>query len=426
MHFRILTIFPQLFEPFLSQGLVGRGRSEGRFAVECTDLRSFAINSYGQLDDTPYGGGSGMVLRPDAGAAAIEALKARSPKAKVVYFTPRGVPFTQQVARSIVENAPSHDGELILLCGRYEGIDERLCEGWIDLQLSMGDYVLMGGEVPAMGFIEAVTRLIPGVLGNPESIAAESFEGNLLEHPQYTKPAEFRGQAVPEVLLSGNHERIAQWRAERSYHDTLVRRPERLYAGSPPPCEVSVALIHHPVLDKTGMVITSSVTNLDISDIARSARTFGLAKYYIVHPTKTLRRLTEKICEHWDVGYGSTYNPNRKDALRTIRVLPDLDDVIADIELRTGKLPKIITTSAKSDPRSLSFDALRGKVYASDDPHLLLLGTGWGLTEEVIQRATYHLEPVRGHSDYNHLSVRGAAAIIFDRLFGDRSSSLGR
>lgn len=547
MRFLVLTIFPELFERFREVGLVGRACAEGRISIELEDLRRFAINTHGQIDDTPYGGGSGMVLRADAAAAALDDAMSKVPRARVVLFTPRGRPFDQRTAREIAgaslrggaegqlgatdpqdaerragggaegaaareaasgaverashghvretdrgeaaevlahrsERSPergrgetvageaggasgdracgseagggalrvsggagaspladalhriqpepergssdrsggavqgSHD--LILLCSRYEGIDERIAEEWVDLEISMGDYVLMGGEVPAMAFIEAVARLVPGVLGNPESVAEESFESGLLEHPQYTKPADFRGVRVPDVLLSGNHREIARWRRERAYRDTAERRPDLIGRSVGPSCEVSVALVHHPVLDKTGEVITSSVTNLDLHDIARSARTYGLARYYVVHPTRALRRLSEKICEHWEVGYGATYNPNRSDALRTVTLVPDLDDVYADIELRTGQMPRVITTSAKNESAAVTFERMRGLLYASSAPHLILLGTGWGLTAEVIQRATYHLEPVRGHSDYNHLSVRAAAAIIFDRLLG--------
>lgn len=420
MRFQILTIFPELFERFREVGLVGRACAEEKIAIDPIHLRDFAINTHGQIDDSPYGGGSGMVLRPDAAVAAINAAKAQDPEAKVVLFTPRGKPFSQRKAREMAASGHGY----IFLCCRYEGVDERVVEHWVDDEICLGDYVLMGGETPAMVCIEAVSRLLPGVLGNPESIEHESFESGLLEHPHYTKPAEYEGKGVPEVLLSGNHRKIEEWRQARSLSDTAARRPDLLQFGRNPGCELSVALIHHPVLNKRGEVIISSVTNLDLHDIARSSRTFGLAHYYVVHPTKSLRRLSEKICEHWESGFGAEYNPNRSDALRTISIVPDLDDVLTDIEARTGRMPKVITTSARDESKAVSFTELRGKIYGSQEPHLLLLGTGWGLTREIIDRAEYHLEPVRGHSNYNHLSVRAAAAIIFDRLFGDRRSSV--
>jgi len=423
MRFQILSIFPELFTDFCRLGLVGRACTDGRISIDAHQLREHAINTHGQIDDSPFGGGSGMVLRPDAAIAALEAGKARAPGAKVILFSPRGKRFDQAKARAFARWGETNPDGLIFLCCRYEGVDERVIEHWVDEELSLGDYILQGGEVAAMAVIEAVSRLVPGVLGNPDSTIEESFENGLLEHPQYTKPSEFRGYKVPDVLLSGNHAEIARWRSKKSREVTANRRPDLLERQELPTCELNIALIHHPVLNKNGDVVVSSITNMDISDIARSARTFGIGRYYIVHPTKTLRRLTEKICSHWETGYGSTYNPNRSDALRRIVLVPDIDDMLTDIETRTGQQPLIITTSAKRSERSRSFFELRSEIYRSDKPHVIMFGTGWGLTDDLLARAHFHLEPIEGFSDYNHLSVRGAAAIIFDRLFGKHEES---
>lgn len=414
MRFQILTLFPELFEPFTRLGLVGRACTDGLLRIEPTQLREFAINAHGQIDDTPYGGGSGLVLRPETAVGAIESAKAKDPAARVVLFTPRGKPFKQETARRMAESGDSY----IFLCTRYEGIDERVAEHWVDEEICVGDYILQGGEVAAMTVIEAVSRLVPGVLGNAESVEQESFTQSSLEYPQYTKPSEFRGHSVPEVLLSGHHAEIERWREQRSLEDTAARRPDLLAGMGLPRGEMSIALIHYPVLNKNGEVVVSSVTNLDLHDIARSSRTFGIESYYVVHPTKALRRLSEKICAHWETGYGATYNVNRSEALRAIKNVPDLDEVLSDIERRTGKLPKIITTSARPSPKNITFAAMRAELLRSEDPHLMLFGTGWGLVQEILDRSDYQLEPVCGFTEYNHLSVRGAAAIIFDRLFG--------
>ncbi len=424
MKYQVLTIFPELFEPFSKLGLFARGISTGALELETTQLRDYAINAQGQIDDTPYGGGSGMVLRCEPAVAALQEARRKDPQAKTILFTPRGKPLSRKLAKQLVEDCENDNGGLIMLCCRYEGVDERVISEHIDLEISLGDYVLMGGEVAAMALMEASSRFVPGVLGNADSLLEESFEHHLLEYPQYTKPREFEGQEVPEVLLSGNHAHISQWRAEQSLALTAKRRPDLLPAATldaPPVAgELSVALMHHPVLNKEGKVITSSITNLDLSDIARSARTFGLAQYYVVHPARTLRRLVSKICEHWAEGYGLTYNPNRTEALERITLLPNFDDVLIDIEQRTGKLPKIITTSAKRDASTISYDAMRSHLAVSEDPHLLILGTGWGLSDEFMARGDYRLEPVEGWTNYNHLSVRAAAAIMFDRLLGVR------
>ena len=281
MHYSVITIFPELFEPFSEKGLLSRGIADRAVELETKHLRDYAINSQGQIDDTPYGGGSGMLLRPEPAAAAIRDCKGKRPKAKVVLFTPRGKPLTQAFAKQLVDENNEPDGGLILLCSRYEGVDERIAEQMVDYQVSLGDFVMMGGEVAAMALIESTARLLPGVLGNPDSIADESFQKGLLEYPQYTKPQEFDGHQVPEVLMSGHHQQIADWRAEQSLACTRERRPDLLggRVGCVPAHEVSLALIHHPVLNKEGKIITSSVTNLDLHDIARSARTYGISRY---------------------------------------------------------------------------------------------------------------------------------------------------
>jgi hypothetical protein len=179
-------------------------------------------------------------------------------------------------------------------------------------------------------------------------------------------------------------------------------------------------LLHHPVLDKNGLIVTTALTNMDIHDIARTARTYGVRRFYVAHPVKALRVLAAKIMEHWETGYGSTYNVTRKDALSLVRLEHDLDGTMLSLEHETGVRPRIVVTSAREGPNRTSFATLRSQLETRDEPHLLVLGTGWGLTPEVTERADVILEPVRGPTDYNHLSVRSAAAVILDRLRGAR------
>lgn len=181
-----------------------------------------------------------------------------------------------------------------------------------------------------------------------------------------------------------------------------------------------IALLHHPVYDKNGAVVTTAVTNMDVHDLARLARTFDLGGVYIATPVATLRRLVERIMQHWDSGPGSTYNRTRKEALALVRLAPDLEAVVADIEHEIGVLPRVVATSAREGGNRLSFPALRQRLGRTIRPELLVLGTGWGLTEDMLGRADDVLEPIRGAVGYNHLSVRAAAAIILDRLLGDR------
>ncbi|MBI3782744.1 MAG: RNA methyltransferase [Deltaproteobacteria bacterium] len=184
--------------------------------------------------------------------------------------------------------------------------------------------------------------------------------------------------------------------------------------------DLYLVLLHHPTVDKNGAIVTTALTNMDIHDIARSARTFGVKRFYVAHPVKALRVLAAKIMEHWDTGYGSTYNVTRKDALSLVALEQDLDSTILSLELETGMRPRLVMTSARSGSERTTFADLRQQLSERSDPHLLVLGTGWGLSPEVTARADVFLEPIRGVADYNHLSVRSAAAIILDRLRGSR------
>lgn len=181
-----------------------------------------------------------------------------------------------------------------------------------------------------------------------------------------------------------------------------------------------LALLHHPVLDKNGRTVTSAVTNLDIHDLARSARTYGVAGFFVVTPVESLRTLARRIIEHWETGFGATYNTTRKEALSIVRLAPDLDGAILDVEKETGLRPRLVVTSARPAPEAVSFADYRRRLAADANPHLLILGTGWGLAPAVLERADLRLAPIDGTGPYNHLSVRAAGAIILDRLRGAR------
>ena len=223
MEFPIITLFPAMIQGWLEAGVVGRALRAEPAGVVLHNLRDFGLGNYRQVDDQPYGGGSGMVMRPEPLAAAIEQALAARPGLRRILLTPQGACFDQEKARQYAGMEPG----LLLIAGRYEGIDERVRE-LVDEELSIGDYILNGGELAAMVVVEAVARLLPGVLGNAQSLAEESFGDGLLEYPHYTRPEVFRGLAVPEVLLSGDHARIRQWRREQALQRTRARRPDLL------------------------------------------------------------------------------------------------------------------------------------------------------------------------------------------------------
>jgi tRNA (guanine37-N1)-methyltransferase len=230
----VITIFPGLFERFLDESILGIARRNGLLEVAVHDLRNWTEDRHRSVDDTPYGGGPGMVMKPEPLVAAIEALagpirEGEERTARVELMTPQGRRLDQAGLEAL-----SGLEHLVIVCGRYEGVDQRAIDLAIDGEISLGDYVLSGGEIPAMAVIEGVSRLLPGAMGNPESATQESFQTGLLEGPHYTRPAEFRGCRVPEVLLSGDHAAIARWRHERAREITRERRPDLLRKPSQP------------------------------------------------------------------------------------------------------------------------------------------------------------------------------------------------
>ena len=422
LNFTVITIFPEMFPSPLGHSILKKAQEKGLISVRTVDLRDYATDRHRTTDDSPYGGGQGMVMKPEPLVAAIEDARKTLANPRVVLLAPQGRLFTQEQAARLAQ-----EKELVLICGRYEGIDERV-KGFVDEELSIGDYTLSGGEPAAMVVIDAVTRLIPGVLGNVKSSQEESFADGLLEYPHYTRPEEFRGMTVPEVLLSGDHDKVRNWRRQMSLTLTRMRRPDLFHKAPLAPEErgslaagasrLCMALLHYPVYDKNGQVVTTAVTNMDIHDIARSARTYGVPRFYVVTPVKALQKLALKILSHWEQGYGSEYNQTRKEALAVVRLKDTLDDVMLDVEREYGSKPKLVVTSARPGGKRTSFLELRDMLIKSDQPFLLLLGTGWGLTDTILAQSDYLLEPIDGGTDYNHLAVRSAAAIFLDRLLG--------
>jgi tRNA (guanine37-N1)-methyltransferase len=422
LNFTVITIFPQMLDSALGHSILKIAQEKKLISVEQVDLRQFTSDRHHVTDDYPYGGGQGMIMKPEPLVAAIEAARQKHRAARVVLLAPQGRALTQQIAQQLAA-----EESIVLVCGRYEGIDERV-KAFIDDEISVGDYTLSGGEPAANVVIDAVTRLIPGVLGNENSPLDESFSHGLLEYPQYTRPEVFRGMKVPDVLLSGDHQRIKQWRHDRSVELTRARRPDllppevsaeeiKIDAGAPKSV-VYIALLHYPVYDRNHQVVTTAVTNMDIHDISRSSRTYGVRGFYVVTPVKALQKLALKIIDHWETGFGSQYNVTRKQALEVARIANSLDDAIIDIERECGEKPVIVVTSARPIGKRTSFTELRDMLHKKARPILIILGTGWGLTETIFSQSDYVLEALEGYTDYNHLSVRSAAAIILDRLMG--------
>ncbi len=449
MRITIVTLFPEMFESPLAASLLGKARAAGLLDIDFVNPRDFTADRHRTVDDAPYGGGPGMVMKPDPLIAAIESAAAGSDVVHRVLLTPGGARLDQAVVRELAGRP-----HLVLVCGRYEGIDERVSRLAIDEELSLGDFVLSGGEMAALPLIDALARLVPGVLGDLASTHEESFsDGLTLEYPQYTRPPEYRGLVVPDVLLAGHHERVRTWRRREALRRTALRRPDLLRRrplspddlaavdGDPavlPASRTYLLLAHHPVHDRTGAEVTSSVTNLDIHDLARSAATYGLAGTIAITPIALQREKIAHIIDVWQeeaaalaAGSVDHFAPgplpglpsgHRSHALAAVEVRASIEDAVASIASLHGAPPLVIATSARlhGGPPTLGFAELRSVLAetAPDRPVALLLGTGHGLTERAISLANYVLAPVSGQPAFNHLSVRSAAAIILDRLFG--------
>ena len=381
VRFTVVTILPELIEPALAAGVVGRAREAGTIAVTTVNPRDFTSDRHRTVDDTPYGGGPGMVMKAEPLLAAIAAASAPAepaapaPAPRRILLTPAGRPLTQARVRELAAHA-----HLVLVCGRYEGVDERVIEEAIDEELSIGDYVLSGGELAALVVIDAVARLVPGVLGDATSADEESHSAGLLEYPQYTRPLALGAREVPAILTSGNHAAIAAWRRRQAIERTAHRRPD-LFARfaptakdrklMPPPLasRTHLALVHHPVHDRTGKVVTTSLTNFDIHDLARSTYTYGLAAYHIVTPVTSQREKAAHIAGLWLEGIDSTgaarpppASGSRAGALALVRTAESVEAVIAELTAEHGRPPIVIATSARRDSFHAGRDPRRARV----------------------------------------------------------------
>ena len=429
MRYDILTIFPEFFESPLSFGILKKAQEKGLIEINTHDIRDYSDNKHRTVDDTPYGGGGGMLMKIPPVSSAIENVKRHDDKSLVILTTPDGEKFSDKTARELAQYE-----QVIIICGRYEGVDERIREIYVDKEISIGDYVLSGGENAASVIVESVSRFIPGVLGNELSPQNDSFNQGLLEYPQYTRPEEFKGKKVPEVLLSGNHGEIDDWRKRESIKRTFIKRPDlldkaildtdeielikELKEARSPSFKAYIALIHYPVYNNQLKIINTAFTNLDVHDIARSAVTYGIETFYLVQPNTEQQKLVNRVLKHWTQGEGVSFNRSRAEALNLVALRDTLEDVTLEIEKIEGQKPVTIVTDARSTDNMIGFGELRELIFSgAKKPYLILFGTGWGLAKEIMESADYTLKPVSGYTNYNHLSVRSAAAIILDRLF---------
>lgn len=430
--FHLVTLFPEFFESPLSTALMGRAREAG--IVECSfhDPRQFSTDKHRHVDDRPYGGGPGMVMQGEPLARALRSIERPG---RILFMAPGGRPLTQDMVRDL-----AREEDLTIVCGRYEGIDARLLQLFSLEPVSVGDIVLNGGESAALSVLEAVARLMPGFMGKEESGDDESFSHGLLEYPHYTRPESLEGLSVPEVLQSGDHARIAQWRRQESVRATLRMRPEMLneaplyredvqtLAETPrdrPGRNLSFCLVHYPVSLGPKKIGASSLTNLDIHDIARISRSYAMGSFYPVTPLRDQLRVLEEILRHWTRGPGGTGNADRAQALGLVQPATSLEEAVAHMTAQHGTRPRLVASSAvwpakgkASQPGRMPMTPRDVRRWCDQGPVMLCLGTAQGLAPEVLEQCEGTLRPVR-FLGYNHLSVRSAAAILADRILGD-------
>lgn len=461
MKFNVISIFPEMINQALSCGVVGRGINNKKLEVQTINLRDFAEDKYQTVDDKPYGGGDGMLLKPEPIAKALASLgiKAKNFSTgkpqntstdapqnntttsdsqnfnshKVVYLSPQGSLWKDSKARIWAKDCK----ELTLICGRYAGVDQRILDLYVDEEVSIGDYVLSGGELPALSLIDSISRFIPGVLGHEDSANEDSFADCLLEAPQFTRPVVFQALPVPEVLISGDHKKIKKYKKDFALSTTKLKRPdlykkylnlkkeentftEKENALQKQSSLLSIALMHNKVLDKSGQEVITTLTHFDIHDIARSAKTYNLKQYFIVNPIPEQLSFLSRVLDHWKLGRDKKLK--RSQALNLVSGVSDFESML----LKFSKKPFIIFTSAKEvkDLPPISIKQIVEKlqnnanVDSSDAVEVLLLfGTGCGLAPSLIELCDGVLEPINTGSGFNHLSVRSAVSILLDRIY---------
>lgn len=417
MKITVITAFPELMRNYLASSVLGRGIAAGKLEAEVVDIRDFSEGSYRQIDDYCYGSG-GMMLMAEPLARAVESVSSGA-KPYVVYPSPQGVRLHQELVEDLARKE-----HLVIVCGHYEGVDERFTEKYVDMEISLGDFVLTGGEMPAMAIVDAVSRLIPGVVGSESSVEEDSFYSGMLDTPHYTRPAEWRGERVPDVLLNGDAKAIERWRRRQSVERTLDRRPDIAgRAGIIPWLSggAYVMEVHYPVLDKRGEKSSTAITGMDLHDIARACRTYGIKKYLLVTPIAQQREMAKRIAGHWTSGWGADYNPDRREAFSTLKIFASVQKALAWAEEKEKKPVFKIATTAKRHAGAQHWLTLKREILRRDHSPLIIFGTGWGLHDEVMDMADAVMTPIIGGKDgWNHLSVRSAVSITLDRFFGWR------
>ena len=424
----IQTLFPQLYESFLQTSLLRRAQEKNIVTVQVNNL--FHQTLTGRIDAPTFGHGAGLLIKPPVIETAINQIEAAHGKSFKIFFSPHGRKLDQWLLKDMYQKFLEYS-HIALFPARYEGMDARVEEEYADEIISLGDFVIMGGDLPAMVFIEGILRYVPGVIGKAESVEHDSFSTALLDYPEYTEPVEWHERKVPDVLRSGDHKKIHEWRQGQAVSRTVfhhfewakehvVDDEQKQLIADKIPAHYAV-LMHSHILLPGKIEGTSSVTSIDIHDIARSSKTYGIKKFFIVTPLLDQQKIVARLLSFWQDGPGVEYNNNRHEALHNVILCSSLSDVIDYIDKTENKKPYLIGTSAQQQDTSKHnyityYD--HEKTWAQHRPVLFLFGTAHGLAPSIMDQCDAVLIPLEGFSRFNHLSVRSAVAIIFDRWLG--------
>jgi tRNA (guanine37-N1)-methyltransferase len=390
-----------------------------------------------RVDSPVVGHGSGMLLGTEIIEKAYnKALSFHDIKPFTIFFSPHGKILDQRVLELLHQKIKDRGNNVLLYAGRYEGYDVRAEEEYADEIISIGNYVLMGGDLPAMVFIESILRLIPGVIGKENSVLQDSFQSPYLDYPHYAQPQEWHGKEIPVILKSGNHKALLEWRSEEARKRTMLRNFQWWRESEVPLLERKACKKHIPhhyaVLLHNDVMVPgnnpgepnksseSSVTSIDIHDISRSCATYGIKNYFVVTRLLAQQKLVEIFLSFWHDDRGQEYNANRAFALNNTFLKTELSEVIAEVKKLEGIEPLLIVTSSRREIEHKNFITFHDqeKIWSQGRPIIFVFGTAHGINPKIMNQCDYRLIPLEGMEEFNFLSVRSAAAIVFDRWLG--------
>lgn len=428
MHISIVSVFPELYTDFLQTSLIKRAQQQEIISVSTESFFSYVAPKE-RIDAPSFGHGAGMLIKPMVVQKAVEAHENSYGKAYKIFFSPQGRKLDQHLLKELATTLQNHN-HVMLMPGRYEGMDTRVEQEYADMTISVGDFVLMGGDIPAMMLLEGWLRLIPGVVGKQESVEQDSFSKAFVDYPEYTEPVEWQHHEVPAVVRSGNHGLVKEWRLNQAAEKTVYHH--FAWLRSQPVVKQDIELAqkyippHYVVLMHSDVYVgsekqlgTTSVTSLDIHDIARSSKTFGIKNFFLVTPLQDQQVIVKTLLGFWQQGEGIEYNHSRHQAVNQVRLMTNLQEVIDAITEKEGKEPLLVATSARTveNVPQVTFND-QELVWSEKRPVLFIFGTGQGLSDQLVQSCSFLLTPIRGFSSFNHLSVRSAVAIALDRWLG--------